>query len=357
MRTAATEYSPDGKVFVTLSISGAPNLWNAASGRRIAFLKGANSQVTYTGFSPDSRHAVTAHQSGDIEVWQTKNGHLEKPFRLSGSVRTAAFSHDGSWLAAAGDGGTAAVWDIARGEKTILRHSDPGIQTLDTQVDPQPLISVHFDGNILRTAGADGSFTNWNWKTGDEVNFFTPDPIAFVNRSFTPDEFRQYVSRLNLGSLSWKPQFVVLHDTGGSDTVGAFPNGLPKKNIWGLESYFRKDMHWNGGPHCIIDQKQIWVLNPLTQTGVLSPSWNNMSWSVMILGNYTTDSFHSVQGAQVRDNAVAAIAALDAAAGLEAGSLRLNSEDPLTKHKNNPGGNIDKADLIAHIRAVLAQHH
>jgi hypothetical protein len=66
----------------------------------------------------------------------------------------------------------------------------------------------------------------------------------------------------------------------------------------------------------------------------------------------------------VRDNLIAALAILHAAAGLsplpyERGvrGLHFHKEDPVTTHKSCPGKNMVKADLVKAVQAEILRRH
>ena len=66
-----------------------------------------------------------------------------------------------------------------------------------------------------------------------------------------------------------------------------------------------------------------------------------------MVGDYETEPF----GDAVRGNAVRALAALHSLVGLDPNSLRLHKEDKRTTHRDCPGKNVVKADVIARVRA------
>jgi hypothetical protein len=68
-----------------------------------------------------------------------------------------------------------------------------------------------------------------------------------------------------------------------------------------------------------------------------------------MVGDYETEPF----GAEVRGNAIRALAALHSALGLDPHSLRLHKEDPRTTHIC-PGRNVDKADVINRVLLQMA---
>jgi hypothetical protein len=174
-----------------------------------------------------------------------------------------------------------------------------------------------------------------------------PSWKGIVGRSFNVTDFIAYLATVTLSN--WRPQFVVVHNT-----------FIPKLSDWhsvpgaqrmqGLQSYYRDTQHWSAGPHLFVADDLIWAFTPLNTSGIHSPSWNRISWGVELVGDYDTEDF----GDAVRQNAVAALAGLHALAGLDPNTLRLHKEDPLTTHKQCPGDNVVKADLIQEIAAQMA---
>lgn len=166
---------------------------------------------------------------------------------------------------------------------------------------------------------------------------------GIVNRSFNKEQFRDYVSTLQL--TDWKPQFVVLHNT-SSPRLSQWHSTPGSQRMLNLESYYRDQMKWSAGPHLFVADDLIWAFTPLTTPGVHSPSWNGISWGVEMVGEYQEEPFD----AGVRDNAVAALGVLHQWLGADPGTLRFHKEDPKTTHKECPGLHVDKADVIQRVR-------
>lgn len=174
---------------------------------------------------------------------------------------------------------------------------------------------------------------------------------GIVGRSFKAGDFDDYVAGLSWGA--WRPQFVVLHNT-GAPTLAQWHGPTPAaQRIKNLESYYRDQQKWSAGPHLFIADDLIWVFSPLTTPGVHSPSWNSISWGIEMVGDYNVEPF----GDAVRDNAATAIAVLNSAVGLSAESLRFHKEDPRTTHKDCPGKNANKADMIERIGRMMSTKH
>jgi hypothetical protein len=176
---------------------------------------------------------------------------------------------------------------------------------------------------------------------------------GIVGAGFKPEEFDRYVSQLHFGS--WRPQFVVLHNT-AVPTLADWHKTPGKDRMNNLARYYRDTQGWSAGPHLFIADDLIWVFTPLVTSGIHSPSWNRISWGVEMVGDFASEAFASGTGAKVRDNAVEALATLHAVMGLDSHTLRLHKEDPLTTH-NCPGRHVEKADIIQRVHDRLVQRY
>ena len=166
--------------------------------------------------------------------------------------------------------------------------------------------------------------------------------MNIVGRRFSPTEFAAYVAALGLSNTF--ARFVVLHNT-GSPTLAQRPDGLTAQHIENLKSYY-EGLGWHAGPHLFVDDHGIWAFSPLTAPGVHSPSWNHCSWGVEQLGDYDQEDYNSGRGDAVKGNAIAAVAVLSRAGGLDSHSMRLHRADPLTTHRDCPGASC--ADEAGH---------
>ncbi len=174
---------------------------------------------------------------------------------------------------------------------------------------------------------------------------------GIVGESFTPEAFEAYCESLTWPA--WRPKFIVLHNT-GAPSLAQRPQGFTRAHIANLEAFYRDEKQWRAGPHLFVDDRRIWVFTPLTVSGVHSPSWNTLALGVEMLGDYDKDAFDTGRGARVRDNTVAAMAALSAVLGLDPATMRLHREDPATNHAC-PGKHVDKFEVIQRVREKMAQ--
>ena len=171
--------------------------------------------------------------------------------------------------------------------------------------------------------------------------------------SFTPAEFAAYVAKLEW--RDWKPQFIVLHNTAEPNLAQWEHFGLGKtagaQRVNNLNRYYRVDEGWHSGPHLFIAPDFIWLACDLTADGVHASCYNRVSIGVEMVGDYSTEAFDSGPGALVRDNAVAALAALHKALKLDPATLHFHKQC-IRDHHDCPGKNVVQSDMIARVKAL-----
>ncbi len=167
-----------------------------------------------------------------------------------------------------------------------------------------------------------------------------------VGRPFTPAEFPIYLQEeVNFGN--WRPKFVVVHNT-AAPTLANWHSTPGAQRMKNLEHFYKNQQGWSAGPHLFVADDLIWVFTPLTVFGIHSPSFNTKSWGVEIVGNFASESFSGA----IRENAVAALAALHEFAGLDPDDIKLHKEDPNTTHVC-PGSKVKKNQVIAEVKAKM----
>jgi WD40 repeat protein len=106
-------FSPDGTRILTASWDKTARLWNAATGQKIATLRGHDERVASAAFSPDGTRILTASWDKTARLWDAATGKEIAVLRGHGeAVWTAVFSPDGTHVATASADKTARIWDI-----------------------------------------------------------------------------------------------------------------------------------------------------------------------------------------------------------------------------------------------------
>jgi hypothetical protein len=178
-------------------------------------------------------------------------------------------------------------------------------------------------------------------------------------RGFAPIAFARFVE--GLAWTAWRPRFITLHNT-AVPTLAMWmdPNHPAQQRIVAQKHYERDILHWHSGVHLFVAQDLIWNVCDLTQVGVSVSCWNHLTLGVEMVGDYATESFDSGPGAQVRENAVSALAVLHRKLGLRPDGFKLGvrglhfHKECRRDHHDCPGRNVVKADVVARVLTQMA---
>jgi WD40 repeat protein len=110
--------SPDGKALVSLTTSGALQLWDAGGGKAVerAALTGHGRGVLDVIFSADGKRLATFGHDQQVRVWDVDAPKPRERATLPGHARfngAVALSPDGRLLAATGDKNNVRLWDLS----------------------------------------------------------------------------------------------------------------------------------------------------------------------------------------------------------------------------------------------------
>jgi WD40 repeat protein len=96
------DFSPDGRRLVTIdgSEDGVAQLWDAATGQRLAVLR-HEQPMESAAFSPDADTIVTATRDGLVRLWDVESGVELGTVGVHAGVTSVAFRHDGQSVATA----------------------------------------------------------------------------------------------------------------------------------------------------------------------------------------------------------------------------------------------------------------
>lgn len=173
---------------------------------------------------------------------------------------------------------------------------------------------------------------------------------GIVGKPFTPMWFLYHVQHQQW--TKWNPTGIVLHNT-AAPRLSDRPHGFTTQHMQNLVAYYQNPpRQWSAGPHLFVDDRQIWVFTPLTESGVHSPSYNSTHFGIEMLGDYNLEPFNSGRGLLVQKNAVAACAVLCKVRGIDSHDILLHKEDPRTDH-DCPGKRVVKADFIQKVHDYI----
>jgi WD40 repeat protein len=105
-------FSPDGKTLASGSDDNTIKLWDVATGKEQATLKGHTAWVASVAFSPDGK---TLASGGDttVRLWDMEGKELATLKGHTKGVNSVAFSPDGKTLASGSQDKTIKLWDVS----------------------------------------------------------------------------------------------------------------------------------------------------------------------------------------------------------------------------------------------------
>jgi hypothetical protein len=185
---------------------------------------------------------------------------------------------------------------------------------------------------------------------------------GFDGKCLSRDQFLEHVRSLKWDA--WRPSIGVCHSTGAPNLKQWMATrGGESQRIKNLAHYYQtpeseggpRGGPWTAGPHVFVSPSGIFLGTPLTRTGINSPSWNSVSFGVEMAGNYDVEPFEPL----VRDNTVHVFAVVFSRLGVlpTPQTFRLHAEDTKTNHKQCPGRNVKKPDMIKRITDAMAALH
>jgi RNA polymerase sigma factor (sigma-70 family) len=125
----AVAFAPNGKLFATRARDEMVRVWDTATGKEVAVLRG-DPAVPWSGFwdfafAPNGKTLATGGGDGLVRFWAPLTGKQLRQIRTGQSdVRALAYSGNGRLLATGSEDGQIAIWDLAtRGR---LRRFGPG---------------------------------------------------------------------------------------------------------------------------------------------------------------------------------------------------------------------------------------
>jgi len=162
-------FSPDGKTLASAADDKTVKLWDVATGKEQATLKGHTDWVWSLAYSPDGKTLASVSKDTTIKLWDVATG--REKATLPGHTEwqcSVAFSPDGKTLAEGSKDRTIKLWDVrtAKVRATLKWRKD----WLAEQVAPLPkeeaALAYSPDGKTLASQNVDKTIHLWDVETG-----------------------------------------------------------------------------------------------------------------------------------------------------------------------------------------------
>jgi WD40 repeat protein len=221
------EFSPDGRTVVTASSDQTARLWDAATGRQLFILQHW-ADVHHAAFSPDGRSVVTACADKTARVWDVVTGTERRPpLWHRQAVSLALFSPDGRWILTGTNDTVARVllWDAKE-------PRDRADIVLEYTGDPRTnlnWVAFSHDGQRVVIADQNRSVQLWDVATRKRTVFLKLPTIA-ICAAFSPDDRRLATAEVGGTVHLWDPTtgdpfHVVLRQRDRVNRVAFSPDG------------------------------------------------------------------------------------------------------------------------------------
>jgi WD40 repeat protein len=180
--TEAVAYSPDGGRIVTVNRALGVTLWKAAgAGAERERSWPVDGSDVRAAFSPDGTLVAAGSHGGPVRLWNAATG--ERVAELAGHEARSgdvAFAPDGATLATGGDDRTVRIWDVATKLSVAVLRGHTG---LVTRVDHSP------DGGLIASGSEDATVRLWDRRTHEALATMNVGSRVY-GVAFSPDGTR-----------------------------------------------------------------------------------------------------------------------------------------------------------------------
>lgn len=127
-------------------------IWETASGKELALLKGHRGGIWQLAFSPDGKRLIS-NENYEAKVWDLVKKTELRTLKLPAFTRTLTFLGDANRIATGHDDGRVIFWDIQSGRR---------VETLRGHTDWVTDLVLSDDGKLLASASIDMTARIWS---------------------------------------------------------------------------------------------------------------------------------------------------------------------------------------------------
>uniref|UniRef100_A0A0K2THK7 U3 small nucleolar RNA-associated protein 18 homolog n=1 Tax=Lepeophtheirus salmonis TaxID=72036 RepID=A0A0K2THK7_LEPSM len=235
-----THFSSDGNEFIASSVHHKHFfVYNMIKGKiSRAFISG--DEMENKGglgpfyVSPHGKYLASLGRFGNIHFFEARSKEMIFTLKMNDSVRSAAFSSDGSTLYSTGDGGEVYIWDIRARDCSHRFKDDGALQGTSLALS---------GNNRLLATGSDSGIINI-YERSDVLSSYNPKPIKVVKNLTTKITSLKFSpsSEILAGSSVLKDNAIKLIHTPSLTVFDNFPS--PNHNYRRVDTM---DFSLNGG--------------------------------------------------------------------------------------------------------------
>jgi eukaryotic-like serine/threonine-protein kinase len=172
-------YSPDGRLLATASDDQTVRLWDAASGQLNATLVGHGDKVVAVEFTPNGRGLVSVARAGGLFIWDIATRRACASYLINnGNIQSLAIAPGGATLALAGQ--SVIVWSMADHRELARPEAEHFGQV--------NCVAFSHDGKYLAAAGNEGLVKLWSTRDWRPEATFTGHRTGAHSVAFAPDD-------------------------------------------------------------------------------------------------------------------------------------------------------------------------
>jgi WD40 repeat protein len=180
----AVAFNPDGALLASAGNDAVARLWNPTTGEKRAEMIGGTYAVPSIAFSPDgSELAITNGEL--VRIRDVESGRFAHTLFSQGSNYSAAWSPDGTLLAAGNTAGDIFLWELLS-----KQPSGTFLSPVDTITAPDSLVwSLGFspDGALLAAGDNRGTLYFWDVEKKDLLSAVSASSKGITSLAFSPD--------------------------------------------------------------------------------------------------------------------------------------------------------------------------
>ena len=203
-------FSPDGLLVASGGMDGTVHIWNSLTGEEVKGIE-TGEVISCVCFTPDSRHVVTGEWNTDtakqteVRFWDLETGRQTRALRgHANSVFGLVLSQNGDMLASAGADGTIRLWGPSGHDvQAVLRADGEPFSHLALSPDGRLLAGATGESDMFAAAVRPGVVHVWDVETTDRVYTLHGHAGPINSVAFSPDGSKIVTSSWDMTVKIW----------------------------------------------------------------------------------------------------------------------------------------------------------